>query len=92
MASGICFKFDASHHAVMVLLVLEATVVTIKGVVSKFQNCFSELCGFFGRFDSISLQQRRMHKNFNFGTATSYHELRVLKRDCAAQKSEAAKL
>ena len=29
MASGMCFKFDTSHHAVMVFLVLEVTVVFI---------------------------------------------------------------
>ena len=29
MASGICFKFDASHNAVMVLLVLQAIVVLL---------------------------------------------------------------
>ena len=29
MANGICFKFDASRRAVMVLLVLEASVVFI---------------------------------------------------------------
>ena len=65
---------------------------TIKGVVAKLQNCSSKLCSAFGRFESRSLQQRRLQKHFNFGTATSYHELRVLNRDCAAQKGEAAKL
>ena len=68
------------------------TGATIKGVVAKFQNCSSKLCSAFSRFESRSLQQRRLQKHFNFGTATSYHELRVLNRDCAAQNSEAAKL
>ena len=27
MGNGICFKFHASHHAVVVLFVLEATLV-----------------------------------------------------------------
>ena len=29
MTGGICFKFDVSHHAVMVLPVLEAAVVVL---------------------------------------------------------------
>ena len=29
MAKGICFKFDVSHHAVMVLFILEANLVLL---------------------------------------------------------------
>ena len=47
----------------------------------------------FVPFEPRSLQQRRLHKNYNFGTATKYPGLEwSLKRDCAVQKSEAAKL
>ena len=76
------FKFDASHHARVSggfaclgnhPSLANHTGATIKGVVAKFQNCSSKLCSVFGRFESIS--QRLLHKNFNFGTATSYHGL-----------------
>ena len=33
MDKGICFKFDATHRAVMVLLVLEATLVLLTAQV-----------------------------------------------------------
>ena len=43
--------------------------------VVRFTNCSSKLCSVFGRFASLSLQQMQLHKNCNFGTATSYHGL-----------------
>ena len=48
---------------------------SIKRIVAKFRNCSSKLCSVFCRFGSISLQQRRLHKTFNFATATSCHGL-----------------
>ena len=76
MTSGTCLKFDLplcsdgfaclGNHASLA----NRTGATIKGVVAKFQNCSSKLC-----FESITLEQSRLHKNFNFGTAASYHGL-----------------
>ena len=37
MTSGTCFKFDGSHHAVMVLLVLETTLVLLIAQVPLFK-------------------------------------------------------
>ena len=65
---------------------------SFKVVVARLKNCSSTLLWSFGPFEPRCLQQQCLRKNCNFGTATSYHELRVLNRDCAAQKSEAAKL
>ena len=65
---------------------------SFKVVVARLKNCSSSLLWSFGPFEPRCLQQQCLRKNCNFGTATSYHELRVLNRYCAAQKSEAAKL
>ena len=51
----------------------DRTGAAITGVVAKFQNSSSKLCSVFGSFEPI--QQRRLHKTFNFGTAASYHGL-----------------
>ena len=66
MENGICFKFDASHHTVMVLLVLEACIVvqinhtgaTIEVEVARCKNCSSKLCLSFDPFQPRSLQQK----------------------------------
>ena len=80
MANGICFKFNVSHHAVMVLLVLGATVVfllakvlLLEVVLARCQNDSSKLCCHFDTLESRSLQQRRLRKNDNCGTITGYH-------------------
>ena len=75
MVNGICFKFDVSYHAVMVLLVLE-TGATIELVVARWKKCSSKLCLLFDPLESRSLHHRRLRKNYNFGTATSYHGLK----------------
>ena len=80
MAKGICFKFDAIHEAVVVLLVLEAnpglancTGASIEGViVARRTGCSSRMCLLFDPFEPRSLQQRRLHKNYDFGTAMNY--------------------
>ena len=64
MVGGICFQFDASYHAVMALLVLEATpflpIATGASfkvvVVPGFKNCSSTLFWSFGRFEPRSLR------------------------------------
>ena len=66
-----CFASLGSHHSSLG----NRTGDTITGFVAKFQNGFSKLCSVFCRFESVSLQQRRLRKNFNFGTATSCHGL-----------------
>ena len=68
MTSGTCFKFDVSHYAVMVLLVLEAIVVVLlitrvpllKLQWRGFKNSSPKLCSVFGRFAEISLQPTTM--------------------------------
>ena len=75
MASGMCFKFDASHHALMVFLVLEATVVFIITRVPLLKLQWQgRLFWSFGAFEPRCLQQQCLRKNYNFGTATSYHD------------------
>ena len=43
MTSGACFKFDVSHYAVMVLLVLEAIVVITRVPLLKLQRQGSKI-------------------------------------------------
>ena len=77
MATGIFVEFDASHHAVVVLLDLGAILVlpckgaTVEVVLPTCHKCPSKLCLLFGPFEPTSLQQRQLRKNHNFGTATS---------------------
>ena len=44
------------------------TGATIEGVVARCASCSSKLCLLFDPFEPRSLQQRRLHKNYNFGT------------------------
>ena len=48
------------------------TGATTAVIVARCQNC-SKLCLLIGPFEPRSLQQRRLHKNYNFGTAMNYH-------------------
>ena len=49
---------------------------SIEGVmVARCTGCSSKLCLLFDPFQPRSLQQRRLHKNYNFGTATNYSGL-----------------
>ena len=69
------------------------TGATIEVVVARLENCSSKLCFLFDPLESRSLHQRRLRKNYNFGTATIDHcQKVVLNRDCAVQESEAGKL
>ena len=63
------FASPGSHHSSFA----DRTGATATGVMAKFQNCSSKLFSAFCRFESVSLQQRRLHKNFNLETAASYH-------------------
>ena len=45
-------------------------------IVARCTGCSSKLCLSFDPFQPRSLQQRRLHKHYNFGTATSYHGLK----------------
>ena len=50
---------------------------SIEGViVARCTGCSSKLCLLIGPFELRSLQQRRLHKHYKFGTATSYHGLK----------------
>ena len=69
------------------------TGATIEVVVSKCQDCSSELCMLFGPFEARYLHQKRLCKNHSFGTATIHHGLKVvLNRECAEHENEAVKL
>ena len=66
MASGILLQFDTSHHAVVVLLVLEATLVltirtgaSVEVVKTRCQIFSSTVCMLFGLFEPRSLWQCR---------------------------------
>ena len=57
MANGVCFKLDARHHVVVVLLALEATLALVflipqvplfKVEIARCQNCFFKPCWLFG--------------------------------------------
>ena len=78
VASSIFFKFEASHHAVVNLLVLRAALVLPLAIVPLFQlqkqsatavppSCACNSAHLRPR----SVQQMRLCKNHNFGTATS---------------------
>ena len=49
------------------------TGASIEGViVARRTGCSSRLCLLFDPFEPRSLQQRRLHKNYDFGTAMNY--------------------
>ena len=65
MATGTSVKFDASYHAVVVLLGLGAILVlplvprkdaTVEVVLPTCHKCSSKLCLLFGPFGPTSLQ------------------------------------
>jgi len=74
---------------VLVLLVLEAAPVLTNALlplrevdIASCKNCSSELCLLLDPFES------NLHKNCNFGTAASYHGLKVvLSKEFAEQKN-----
>ena len=77
MTIGILVKFDGSHHAVVVSLVLKShpglpnpTGATFEVVLSWCQGCSSKPYWSFGAVEHRSLRQRRLRKNHNSGTAT----------------------
>ena len=101
MVNGNCFKFDDSYHAVMVLPVLEANLVLLIESVSfvgvgSCQKLGFPSCACFLAQLSPDLytknDQERLHKNYNFETAASYHGQKVvLSREFAEHKNEAAR-
>ena len=52
---------------------------TVEVVLATCHKCSSKLCLLFGPFGPTSLQQVRLHKNNNFGTATKV-EITAMKR------------
>ena len=90
MTSAIVLEFDASHHVVVVLLGSHPSLATSKDatvevVLATCHKCSSKLCLLFGPFGPTSLQQKRLRKNHNFGTATRVEIMQ-------SEKCEAAKL
>ena len=69
------------------------TGASVEVVLARCNHCSSKLCLLFSPLKPRSLQQIRLHKNHNCGTVAGCHGSKmVLNRDCAVQKSEAAKL
>ena len=63
------FVYLGIHHSSLA----NCTGASIANVVARYQNSSSKLCLSLGSFEPRSLQQTRLHKKYNFGTATSYH-------------------
>ena len=63
------FVYLGIHHSSLA----NCTGASIANVVARYQNSSSKLCLSLGSFEPRSLQQTRLHKNYNFGTITSYH-------------------
>ena len=71
----------------------DRTGATIGVVVARCSKCSSKVCLFFGPVEPRSLQQMWLHKNYNFGTAASYHGLKVvLSKEFAEHENESVKL
>ena len=74
MTSGICFKFVVSYHAVIVLLVLEDSCRCVR---LRWQSAKTVLPSCAGSLAHLSPDyQGQLRKDYNFGTATSYHGLK----------------
>ena len=63
---------------------------TVEVLKARCDHCSSKRCLSFGANAPRSLQQMRLCKNHNSGTATTLSKL-VLTRDCAVQSSEVAR-
>ena len=82
MARGIFVDFDASHHAVVELFVLGAILVLpLARMLATCRKCSFNLS--LLAIEPKSLQQRQLHRNHNFGTATG--SKMVLSRDSVVQ-------
>ena len=93
MTSGVCFKFDSSNAAVIVLLVLGATIVVLliaqvpllqvswQGSKLVLRCCSGHLV------PTVFAQEMQLWDSYQL----PWCEM-VVNRDCAAQKSEAVKL
>ena len=62
------FVYLGIHHSSLA----NCTGASIANVVARYQNSSSKLCLSLGSFEPRSLQQTRLHKNYNFGTAMNY--------------------
>ena len=63
LASGMFFHFEASHHAVVNLLGLRATLV-LPMARARCHYCSSKPCWLFSQLEPRSLEQRQPPKNF----------------------------
>ena len=93
MNSGIVFNFDASHHAVVVLLGLGAILLVLplarmpllKSYCQRATSVLPSCVCYLAHLGPHLYSRRQLCKNHNFGTAT-----RVEIMQC--KKGEAAKL
>ena len=63
------FVYLGIHHSSLA----NSAGATIEVEVARCKNCSSKLWLSFDQFQPRSLRQTWLHKNYNFGTATSYH-------------------
>ena len=92
MANGILLKFDASHHAAVVLLVIKSHPGLTKSQWCHCGSCngmvptmFFQAVVVIWNVERRSLQQRWLRKNHNSGTATMV-EKDPEQRRCSAKK------
>ena len=74
------FVYLGIHHSSLA----NCTGASIGNVVARYQNSSSKLCLSLGSFKPRSLQQTRLHKNYNFWDSYQLSLCQmVLNRDCA---------
>ena len=102
MASGMFLEFDARHHAVVNLCkfahpsLANLTGASNEVAKAKYHYCFSKPGLLFSRFETKSLQQRQLPKNYiqlwdSLLPDAIVYKL-VLNGDFVLQKREATKL
>ena len=87
MNSGIVSEFDASHHAVVVLLGLGAILVlplarmpVLKLYWQRVASVLSSCVCYLVHLGTHLYSKRQLRKNHNFGTATGVEIMRLQKR------------
>ena len=74
--------FDISRPVVYLPSSMPANIPLLKVVLATWHKCFSKLCLSSVPFGPTSLQQVRLHKINNFGTATKVDITRWLRNTC----------
>ena len=88
MVTGTSVKFDASHHAVVVLLgshpgLATPKDATVEVVLATNHKSSSKLCLLFGPSGPILYSKSQLHKN---GQPSASRVTMVLRRDHVVQK------